>query len=191
MKRHAKSLIFLLAITGGVLSVNYESAAVPPKQADKKTTKRLATLKEARQQAEILHETFHATLQIVHLKYYREDEGLTIPSHALEFVFDELTRQKNFQFHWLAVNAEAMNVDHKPQDAFERDAVKALAAGKTEFVRVEKGIYRHAGAITLPSQCLKCHLPNRKSTEARTAGLVIGVPISSPALHNTPSKLGR
>jgi len=70
-----------------------------------------------------------------------------------------------------------MNVDHKPQDAFEKNAVKVLTSGKEEFEFAEDGVYRHVGAITLSSECLKCHLPNRTSTRDRAAGLVIMMPI--------------
>jgi len=82
------------------------------------------------------------------------------------------------ELHWLAVNGKAMRVDHRPQDKFEKEAVKALAAGKSEFSKLDGDIYRYVGAIRLSSRCLKCHVPSRTSLEDRIAGLVIGMPIN-------------
>ncbi len=70
-----------------------------------------------------------------------------------------------------------MNSDHKPRDSFEEESVKALKAGQRDFERVEQGVYRRAGPITLTNQCLKCHVPDRKNTRNRTAGLVITIAI--------------
>lgn len=134
------------------------------------------TVEEARGQAKLLHESLHVTLQIMHSRYYREDEGMPLPALTLETVFDELATTRNLEFHWMAVNAKPMSVDHKPRDQFERDAVEALGSGKETFEVVEPDAYRLAGAITLSSQCLKCHLPNRTDTKPRTAALVITVP---------------
>jgi hypothetical protein len=138
---------------------------------------RPATLEEARSRARLLHETMHATLHIVHLRYYREDEALPLPAHTLKTVFRELDSRQNVKFHWLVVEGQAMNKDHKPRDEFEKNAAKALAEGKDEFELVENGVYRRAGPITLSGECLKCHVPDRTSLEDRSAGLVIRMPI--------------
>ena len=139
-----------------------------------------ATEEEARGRARLLHEAFHATLHFVHEEYYRPDQRLTIPATTLDRVFTELEKRRNVKLHWLAVNAQAMNVDHIPQDEFEKAAVVALTSGKDEFERVENGTFRYAGAITLTSDCLKCHLPSRTSTKSRLAALVISLPLKTP-----------
>ncbi len=158
--------------------------AAPPvvgKTGESKTNtasgKKLLTVQEARGRTELLHEAFHATLQIVHLQYFSEDDGTPIPSRTLEAVFDAIQPGCNMKFRWLAVDALAMNIDHAPEDAFERDAIEALKAGKDTFERVENGVYRRVGKITLSSQCLKCHLPSRTNNEDRSAGLVISTPV--------------
>jgi hypothetical protein len=137
----------------------------------------LPTADEARERAKLLHETIHSTLHVVHHHYYREDEELTIPGVALKRVFRELAESRNVRLRWLAVNAQAMNVEHNPNDEFEKNAVAALASGRSDFELTEDGLYRYVGSITLGSECLKCHLPNRKSTKDRVAGLVISMPI--------------
>jgi hypothetical protein len=139
---------------------------------------RLPSLAEARDRAALLHETMHATLQIVHHEYFREGE--TIPAATLKRVFREIAKRQQVELRWLAVNAQAMNTDHEAQNAFETQAAKALGAGEESFELAEEGRYRRAGAITLASDCLKCHLPNRTSTRPRTAALIITMAIANP-----------
>jgi hypothetical protein len=131
----------------------------------------------ARRQAELLHAAIHLTLQSVHQQYYREDEGLPIPAAILKDVFAELERKQHVNLRWLVVEGQAMNTDHKPKTPFENEAVKVLKSGKSAFDRAENGVYRRAGSIELTNHCLKCHVPDRKSTENRTAGLIIAIPI--------------
>ncbi len=148
-----------------------EEAAVPEA--------RRVTVREARRQAELLHSLAHATLQLVHERYYREDEGLPIPAAVVNQAFAELKSEQQVTLRWLAVEGQAMNTDHRARDAFEREAVAALQAGKKSHEQVEVGLYRRAAPITLTNHCLKCHVPDRKSTEDRSAGLVVSIPVSS------------
>ncbi|MCB9952671.1 MAG: hypothetical protein H6824_16985 [Planctomycetaceae bacterium] len=59
-----------------------------------------------------------------------------------------------------------------------RPAVEALKAGKPSHEQIQNGILRRAAPITLSNQCLKCHVPDRKSTEDRKAGLIISIPVA-------------
>lgn len=136
-----------------------------------------ATVEEARARARILHEAFHGALQVMHRDFFDEDDAHLLPSGSLEDVFKELERSYNVQVRWLAVNAKAMNVDHKPNSDTEKKAVKALAAGKQAYELATEREYLHVGTIRLASQCLKCHLPHRTSTEDRAAALSIKMPL--------------
>ena len=149
----------------------------PPATAAAALTAASPRLEEARRQAEVLHTAMQLALQTVHRRYYREDEGLPIPAAVLTEVFADLGKEQQVKLRWLVVDGQAMNIDHKPQDSFENDAVQALKSGRQDFERVENGVYRRAGSITLTNHCLKCHVPDRKSTEDRTAGLTIAIPI--------------
>ncbi len=135
------------------------------------------SLQEARRQAEILHTAVHSTLHAVHHRFYRLDEGLPIPAAVLQETFAELEKEQHVKLRWLAVEGQAMNADNKAKGAFEDAAVAALKSGKKEFEQVEEGVYRRAGSIALTNQCLKCHVPDRKNTANRTAGLIISIPI--------------
>lgn len=140
---------------------------------------RRPSIKVARRQAEILHDAMHHTLHVVHNEFYREDEGLPIPAETMKDVFAEPKKEQQITLRWLAVEGQAMNADHKPRDDFERQAAKLLAAGELSYEQVEGGVYRRAGPITLTNHCLKCHVPDRKNTEDRTAGLVISLAVDA------------
>lgn len=133
---------------------------------------------EARRQATALHTVLHASLQRVHDGYFEEDAGLPIPAAVLRDVFDELKQDQNIVARWLVVEGQAMNVDHKASTPFEKEAARVLLAGEPAHEEVVDGIYRRAAPIRLRNHCLKCHVPNRKSTRDHTAGLMIAIPIS-------------
>lgn len=135
------------------------------------------SVEQARRQAEILHDTLHTTLRVVHHRYYREDEGLLLPAAALREIFADIEKRQKIELHWLAVEGEVMNTDHRARDDFEQAAVVALKADKPSHEEITATTYRRAGPITLRNECLKCHVPDRKSTEDRTAGLVITIPL--------------
>lgn len=164
---------FFLLLGGNSLTM---VAGAPPLEA----TTDYPSAKEARGRARLLHETLHATLQIVHHEYYREDEALKLPAATMRQVFREIENRQQVELRWLAVNAEAMNADHKPRDDFEKQVVAAFTAGKDEHELIEDGRLRWAGMITLSSDCLKCHAPTRTNNKDRAAALVISIPLQRP-----------
>jgi hypothetical protein len=133
---------------------------------------------QARRQAEILHSTLHSSLRVIHDRYYREDEALPIPAAILGEVFNDVEAEQHVKLRWLAVEGLAMNSDHKPADEFERQAAEQLKAGKRSHEIAADGLYRRAAPITLSGHCLKCHMPDRRSTRDRVAGLIIAIPVT-------------
>jgi hypothetical protein len=134
---------------------------------------------EARLRSQLLHETIHGALQVMHRDFFREGDRLRIPSQSLEDVFRELERSWNVKVSWMSVNAKAMSVDHQPDGEFERSAAKAIAAGSEMFDAVENRRYRYAGAISLGNECLKCHVPERQDLHPRKAALLISMPLEA------------
>lgn len=132
---------------------------------------------EARRQAALLHSAMHTALQLVHHRYYKEDEGLPIPAAVVREMFADVESEQPVRLRWLVVEGQAMNTDHLARDEFERSAVAALHADQPAHEQVEGGLYRRAAPITLSNACLKCHVPDRKSTENRTAGLIVTIPV--------------
>jgi len=140
------------------------------------------TQAEARRRAEMFHETIESTLMLMHREYFEEGgdgkRANMIPSKALESVFHRVSRRSHIEARWLAVNAQAMSVDHRPQDAFERQAVRALTKGNQEFVAGENGSFRRATPIALFGSCVKCHAPPPMNPAVRrVAGLLVKIPI--------------
>ncbi len=78
-----------------------------------------------------------------------------------------MAERNDVELRWLAVDAKAMNLDHKPQDDFEKKAVQALISGQEEYELAEDDVYRHVGVITLSSECLRCRMPGRTSNKSR------------------------
>lgn len=188
MKQHLPGILLvggivtLFSLT--ILDANYFTARTagandssPPTAAAPSPGKEtLVSLSEAQSKARLLHETLDGALQVMHRDYFDDEKSLTIPSRSLEDVFAVLKRKKGITLRWLAVNAKAMSVDHQPENDFEKAAADAITKGEKEYELAENGTYRYAGMIRLGSECLKCHVPMRKSLEDRFAALVITMP---------------
>ena len=54
----------------------------------------------------------------------------------MEEVFRQIDAEIGGKTRWIAVNTPAMNIDHSPQEGFEKDAARELKQGKHEFERV-------------------------------------------------------
>jgi Protein of unknown function (DUF3365) len=135
------------------------------------------TRMEARARALLLYESIRGTLQVVHRDFFNDEDSTAIPSASFEDVFKEISRSYNVQLKWLNVETDVVNIDHQPEGDFEEAAVIELKKGANDYDDIEGKRYRFAGPIPLASQCLKCHVKNRTSTEARTAGLLISMPL--------------
>jgi len=133
------------------------------------------TIEEARRQAKTLHTTIHSTLRVMHDRYYREDEGLPIPAAAMGEILRDVETEEGVILRWLVVEGQAMNTDNVARDDFEREAATALKSGKPFHEESTASQYRRAAPITLSNHCLKCHMPDRKSTKDRRAGLVVTI----------------
>lgn len=167
----------LLAGGLGVLALAFAAEPAPSPEGEKPEAADDAAVKEARVRARLLHETIHGSLQVMHRDFFKEEERSMIPSASLEDVFDELHKTWKVEVKWLAVDAKAMTVDHKPDTKFDRDAVKAISGGAEMWEEADAKTYQYAGVITLGNRCLKCHVPDRTSLEDRKAAVVISMPL--------------
>jgi len=194
------SMISISCITVALVSVLYLAAisfAEPPRvekgkvkqdeksEATKATKKkktneqRLVTVKEARERAKLAHNIYATTLEAMHHYYFFNDRS-SVPARVMEDMFKDIEQQENIKAKWIAVNAKAMSIDHKPEGEFEVQAAKEIGAGKLEYERVEKGVYRRAVSISLNNNgCLGCHLgfSANKNKKERFAGLILSIPV--------------
>lgn len=134
----------------------------------------------ARDRAQLMHDLYAATLDVMHERYFHGDRAI-VPARALEDVFSEIKRRSHVDARWISVNLKAMSLNHEPTSDFEKRAAKEIANGKAELEIVEDGYYRRAGAIRLGDGCISCHLGFSQdiSKTPRFVGLVISVPINS------------
>jgi len=153
------------------------------KKSDKKKTGSLKSLaakplplEQARQRARLLHDIYESTLLTMHRHYFEPNKQRVIPSRALEDVFYTARRRWGVEARWLAVSAQAMNIDHKPKTTFEKQAVQLLLTGKKQHEEVRDGTYRMAAPIVLFANCIRCHTSRRRNP---VAGLILSLPVKS------------
>ena len=106
------------------------------------------SVEAARDRAKLAHSLYSSTLDVLHREYFHGDRA-TVPARAMEDVFARMARLENLQARWIVVNAEAMNIDHKPRDDFEKQAARVIAAGERDHEQVKDGVYRRAAGISL------------------------------------------
>ncbi|QDU79088.1 hypothetical protein Pla110_07920 [Polystyrenella longa] len=178
MKKLLAVSLLLLLLAFSVNGIGEEPAA----DVAEESVSLPATVEEARGRAKLLHEMAHGALQVMHRDFFLEDESRVIPSASLEDVFEAINESYQVRMKWLIVETDIVNVDHEPATDYERTAAKALAEGKGFFEQADANQYSYTGSIRLASQCLKCHVQDRKDTEPRTAGLVIQMPLNQMAV---------
>ncbi len=161
------------------VSGNENSASKKSTKKKESAGKRLVTVDAARERAKLTHHIYASTLEAMHHHYFNNDRS-SVPARVMEDMFADIARQENIKAKWIAVNAKVMSIDHKPEGEFEKQAAKQIAAGKNEYERVEKGLYRRAVAIPLTNNgCLGCHMgfAANNNKRDRFAGLVISIPV--------------
>lgn len=161
-------------VATGEANENKKAVATQPDEGGKRVM-----VSEARERAKLMHNIYAATLDTMHHHFFRRDRSV-LPARAMEDVFAEMERQSKIKAGWISVNTKAMSIHHEPKNEFEKQAAKAIAAGKTEFELVENGYYHRAEAIPLGAGCVSCHTPffSKTPQTQRFAGLVISVPIT-------------
>ena len=140
---------------------------------------------EAKARAQLLHAAFDGALRIMHRDFFRKGDSKAIPSESLKDVFKTMAEEQGVSIRWLASEETVMNVNNKPEDEFQKRALKAITGGEKEVTAVEKDRFRYAGVIVLQNQCLKCHVPDRTNLNDRFAALEITMQVK-PA--GTPAK---
>ena len=147
------------------------------------------TREQAKARVSLLESVYLSTLHNVHRKYFNSNtDRLPVPSRVLEDVFFKVDQQHGTKSRWIAVNAPAMNLEHKPKKGFEQRAAKELSK-KTRYEEVVDGVYYSARSITLFASCQKCHLSalSQQNAGRRVAGLVVSLPLT-PKSKKTESK---
>ncbi|QDT49903.1 hypothetical protein Pan258_39590 [Symmachiella dynata] len=160
-----------------------EQAASPDKITQPETVGKVVktgvTLEIARDRAEVMHDVYAATLEVMHERYFHGARA-AVPARALQDVFATIQHKSKVEARWISVNMKPMSIDHEPKSDFEKRAAQAISAGKGHLDVVEEGFYRRAGAIPLDDGCIGCHagFAKKPNGDPKFAGLVISVPLS-------------
>jgi hypothetical protein len=150
------------------------TATTPPQESIPRVS-----LEVARDRANLLHDVYASTLDVMHRRYFHGDRAI-VPARAMEDVFSDLKHQYHVEANWISVTLKPMSIDHEPKTAFEKEAADEIKAGKREVESMEAGYYRRAVAIPLTGGCISCHGGLfRQSTRKHFAGLVISIPVTA------------
>lgn len=136
------------------------------------------SLEVARDRAQLLHDVYASTLDVMHHRYFHTDRAI-VPARAMEDIFDDMKAQSHSEAHWIAVSLKAMSIHHEPKTEFDKRAVAEIKSGQRDVEVVEEGYYRRAVAIPLTGGCISCHegLFPKQSASPKFAGLVISIPV--------------
>jgi hypothetical protein len=170
-----------MALLTGIVSLSTDAppaSAEQPKVVSKPTDEGPLSVEEARARAQLLHNVYSSTLDVMHHRYFRSDHAV-LPARAMEDVFADMEKQSNIQARWISVNTTAMSIHHEPVGEFEKKAAIELASGKPEYEKVEGGFLLRATAIPLKGGCVGCHTKPSPTPDKtpRFAGLVIRIPV--------------
>lgn len=147
------------------------------KSAEHKLPNPAETPEDALARAKLLHETIKGALLVVHRDFFDDENPHVLPSQSLEDVFEELTRSQGVQVRWLTVDADEMNVHHRPKTDFEKQAIEKIRNGAEQHSGFFEEQFQFVGRIPLANQCLKCHVKQRLNLNERSAGLSITIPV--------------
>jgi hypothetical protein len=133
------------------------------------------SLAQARQTVAMLNDLYVTTVVLTHGTYVK-DKGATAAAAVARKVFVEMAKKGWPETRWLSTTGRPFNPDASPKDAFEKDAVVALAKGQPRFERVENGTLRVATLVPLVDKsCLMCHTQNKVGDPI--GGLAYTVPL--------------
>ena len=82
------------------------------KQDDSEEAASQLSLSEARERARLAHRFYSATLDAMHRSYFNSATA-PVPARVMERMFADLAADENIKARWIAVNANAMSVDHE------------------------------------------------------------------------------
>ncbi len=136
-------------------------------------------LEHARKTVRMLDDLYKTYIVLITQEYV--DDPSVLPAATLsKRVFKSMTKKGWYKTRLLDATGTPFNPENNPKDEFERDAIKAMIAGKTYFEKIEKIEGRdHLRAVTsvhaVMKGCIACH-PDRKFGDLFGA-ISYGVPL--------------
>lgn len=129
--------------------------------------------REAAARARLLHESIRGSLLLIHRDFFNDEDQRILPSQSLQDLFKELQDSHGIECRWLTVDADEMNVEHRPRNDAEKRAVERLEGREDLYEELVDDALVYVGRIPLANQCLKCHLKGRTRLDEKSSGLII------------------
>lgn len=115
------------------------------------------SLKEARRTIALLDRAYQSTLRQVHRRFPVGAGQPVVAAVAVRDIQREVSSSASLSSRFLAVGTKAMNPEHEPKDAFEREAAGELKRGARWVESLEDGRLRVATPVPLGGGCYPCH----------------------------------
>jgi hypothetical protein len=115
------------------------------------------SVKEARRAIVLLDRTYQSALRQIHRRFPVGNGQPVVAAVAVRDIQREVSSSAGVSSRFLAVGTKAMNPDHEPKDAFEREAVQELKRGSRWVEAQEDGRLRVATGVPLGGGCFPCH----------------------------------
>lgn len=114
------------------------------------------TVSEARTAARLLNDAYQTLVHEIHRTYPPAPQRPA--AAALVRQLQDVMREKGWpSSHFLAVNAILRNQDHRPRDAFERQAVQSLKFSDAPVEQLQDQHLRVALPVPMDGDCTACH----------------------------------
>jgi hypothetical protein len=152
------------ALTGLALLAVAATVAMPAAASDtaqSKTEEETRELDRARREIKLLDDIYKTAIVLI-TKHYVEDDNDLPAGEAFKVLFAGVKEKGWHEVRLLDATGEPLSEANAPQDDFEKNAIKALLAGKTYYEeQAEKDGKRYLRAATpIPivlEKCTMCH----------------------------------
>lgn len=133
-----------------------------------------AAVARARKQVEVLDDVYKTAVVLITDKYVNKPEDFSAGS-AAKALFDAMKKKGHHEVRLLDATGQPYSDENLPRDAFEKEAVQQLKAGKATFEKVESradGNYLRV-ATSVPVVMKKCTMCHDNYAQVK-AGVPIG-----------------
>jgi hypothetical protein len=118
-------------------------------------------LERARREVRLLDDIYKTAIVLI-TKHYVDDKSDLAAGEAFKALFDGVKEKGWHEVRLLDATGEPVNGENVPQDDFEKNAIKALLAGKPYYEeQAEKDGKRYLRAVTpipiVMEKCTLCH----------------------------------
>jgi hypothetical protein len=140
------------------------------------------TVPEARRTVVLLDRAYQSALRQIHRRFPVGNGQPVVAAVAVRDVQRDVSSATGLSSRFLAVGTKAMNPDHEPKDAFERQAVDELKRGARWVEAQDEGRLRIATVVPLGGGCFPCHSTPGGGTVQAAISWTVPVQTSPPEL---------